>query len=197
MCVDLVALQVTRCQQKYVKCKKHQNLQASMTKCKISKRQNSFNRAHVRSHIFTAESMKNSVLWNVIPCSLVEIQHFAEPYTDFCDMFYFYTSAGKQGFLHPGRGEEISFSLKMGPHSHNSGRTVQLKGCSHFCVSAFLLEVNMVPLLFFRQIVGASMWHEFAHPDFSLTPDSVLNYHTIHWATITQQALDNGLQQQP
>jgi len=35
---------------------------------------------HVKSHIFTAESTKNTVFWKVTPCSLAEMQHLAETY---------------------------------------------------------------------------------------------------------------------
>jgi len=56
------------------------SIQDSIAKCKIFKPQETLNRT-CKAHIFTAEAMKNTVFWKVTPCSLVETQHFAEPYS--------------------------------------------------------------------------------------------------------------------
>lgn len=173
------------------------SLQESIAKCKISKRQETLNRACEVSHFHsrgyegyrllegdTMQSNRNATFGRTIQLLSILISMT-------CSIFI-HLLVNKAPDTQE-EGGEIRFSLKMGPHGHNSGGTVWLKGCTHLFVLAFSLEVKMVPLLLFKEITGACIWQEFAHPDFNLTPDSAFNYHAIHCATITQQALDNGL----
>jgi hypothetical protein len=55
------------------------SLHDSIAKCEIFN-QETLNCAR-EVHIFTAVAMKNTVFWKVTPCSLAEMQHFAEPYS--------------------------------------------------------------------------------------------------------------------
>jgi len=176
------------------------SLQDSIAKCKISKHQETLNHAcevsHFHSRVYeeycllegdTMQSSRNATFGRNLQLLSILISMT-------CSIFI-HQLVNK--VLDTQEGGEIKFSLKMDPHEHNSGRTVWLKGCTHFFVLAFSQEVKTVPLLLFTEIIGACMWQEFVHPDFNLIPDSALNYHAIRWATITQQALDNGLWQQP
>jgi len=163
------------------------SLQDSTAKCKISKCQETLNHAcevthfHSRGYeeycLLEGDTMQSSR--NATFCRTLQLLSILISMTCSVSIHLLVNKALDT----QEEGGEIRFSLKMGPHGHNSGRTVWLMGCTHFFVLAFSLEVKMVPLLFFREIIGACMRQEFAHPDFSLTPNSALNYHAIHCAT--------------
>jgi hypothetical protein len=137
------------------------SLQDSIAKCKISKCLETLNRACEVSHFHTRgykeycllegdtmQSSRNATFGRTLQLLSILISMT-------CPIFI-HLLVNKAPDIQE-KGGEISFSLKMGPHGHNSGGTVWLKGCTHFFVLAFSLEVKMVPLLLFREITGACM----------------------------------------